>query len=345
MNGPALSWPQALAAMNACICSYQIRRVTTAPGEQAPVLRCETRGKGERAFAYDVMPEFQDACGFYAPSESYTPEFEACGADDIDAALIGNLIGNGAVIALRGTLSPNLVRNDIVGWIRDWLQDAEAKPEPWPIVDKRADDAETGFATAVMRLWPWIESVLEQRIASLSGGLVITGHSKGGAMTFLVASLVRARWPDLPIVVYAFAPPVAGNAGFARAYEACGLNKVTHRIQVIKDAVPYLPRWDRADIWEALKPSGVLERVGWDLIARLAFDLTGKGYTAVGNAIVITNGQGSVSSGIGAVRTSLAAVATALDAKDYEAVASAHSSVSSYLRMIKIAARKAGSVA
>ncbi len=163
-------------------------------------------------------------------------------------------------------------------------------------------------------------------------------------MTFLVASLVKAKWPDLPIVVYAFAPPVAGNGAFARAYEASGLTHVTHRIQVTCDVVPYLPRWDRADIWKALEPSGMLERVGWDVLARLAHDLTGKGYTAVGDVIVITDSHGSVSYGIEAVRTSLAAVTTALEAKDYEAVASAHSSVSSYLRMIKTAAQKSGYV-
>ncbi|MEM8975768.1 MAG: hypothetical protein AAGD43_27190 [Pseudomonadota bacterium] len=285
INSKPLSWPEALAAMNACICAYQIRRVTTAPGEQAQILRSETRGDGDRAFVYDVMPDFQDAAGFRVASETYTPEFEACGADDIDA--------------------------------------------------------ETGFATAVMHLWPWIEWELASRIASLSGGLVITGHSKGGAMTFVVASLVRAKWPYLPIVVYAFAPPVAGNSGFARAFDASGLTQVTHRIQVTCDAVPYLPRWDRADIWEALKPSGVLERVGWDLLARLAHDLTGKGYSAVGNVIVVRDSHGTVSYGIDAVGASLTAVAAALEAKDYEAVASAHSSVSSYLRKIKTATNKA----
>ncbi|MEM6891272.1 MAG: lipase family protein [Pseudomonadota bacterium] len=344
INTP-LSWPETLAAMNACICAYQIRRVTTTPGKQAPILRSERRGDGDRAFVYDVMPVFQDAADLRVPSETYTPEFEACGADDIDAALIGELAGDRAVLALRGTLSPNLVRDDFTGWIRDWLQDAEAKPEPWSFGDQRADDAETGFATAVMRLWPWIERELAPRIASLSGGLVITGHSKGGAMTFLVASLVRTKWPDLPIVVYAFAPPVTGNSGFARAYDTSGLTEVTHRIQVTRDAVPYLPRWDRADIWKALKPAGVLERVGWDLLARLAHDLTGKGYSAVGNVTVVTDPHGSVSCGIEAVRASLTAVATALEAKDYEAVVSAHSSVSSYLRMVKAAAQRTGSVA
>ncbi|WP_171209673.1 MULTISPECIES: lipase family protein [unclassified Ruegeria] len=342
MTSTSLSWPEALAAMNACICAYQIRRVTTVPSEQASILRSETRGDGDEALVYDVMPVFQDAVGFRALSETYTPDFEASGADDIDAALVGALSRDRAVLALRGTLSPNLVRNDCVGWIRDWLQDAEAKPEPWSVGNQGTDEAETGFATAAMRLWPWIERKLAPRVASLSGGLVITGHSKGGAMAFLVASLVREKWPDLPIVVYAFAPPVAGNSAFARAYAASGLTDVTHRIQVIRDAVPYLARWDRADIWAALKPSGVLERVGWDVLARLAHDLTGKGYTAVGDVVVITDSQGSVSYGIEAVRASLTAIATALEAKEYEAVASAHSSVSSYLRMIKTAARKAG---
>ncbi|MGS4947285.1 lipase family protein [Meridianimarinicoccus sp. RP-17] len=339
MSAGAFSWPIAMRAMNAALCAYQIRAEGVRPSTQTPILRSVPGGNG--AFFYDVAPAFQDAVGFVGPGDSYAPAFDATGPDLTDAALIG-LTGDGyAILAFRGTLAPNFVRDDLVGWITDWLNDADAVQTPWPPDGHGRQESEAGFSRAVVALWPWVEATLEPLLDRAPKGLIVTGHSKGGAMTFLGAALARARWSAaaLPIQVYAFAPPVTGNAAFAAAYHAAGLGAATHRVQVAKDLVPFLPRWDAADIWSKIRVSGIVDRLGWDALVDLVDRVTGSGYVAVGSDTLIADDTGTVLTGNAARDAALAGVVAAVEAETFAEIAAAHVGATSYLPKVAAAAR------
>lgn len=338
MSTPGFSWDMALRAMNASLCAYQIRAAGVRPIEGVKIARSVPGGDGR--FFYDQVPCYQDPVGFVATGDDDAPAFRATGPVLTDAALIG-LTGDGYVmLAFRGTLAPNVVRDDLIGWITDWLNDADAMQTPWPPGGHDPQEAEAGFSSALRDLWPWVEATLEPLLAKAPNGLIITGHSKGGALTFLAAALVRARWSaaTLPVQVYAFAPPVAGNAAFAAAYDAAGLGDTTYRVQVARDMVPFLPRWDKADVWAKVRMSKLVERVEWDALVTLVDGLTGTGYAAVGGDTLITDDAGTVLTGPEAVSTALDGVVAALEAGKLSEIAAAHGAAASYLPKVTAAA-------
>lgn len=339
MNASAFSWAMALRAMNASVCAYQIRAAGVLPSENVQILRSVPGGDG--TFFYDLVPSYQNPVGFIPPGKENTPVFTATGADLTDAALIGLTLDGYAMLAFRGTLAPNLTRDDLLGWITDWLNDADAVQSPWPPGGQGPQEAEAGFSHAMRALWPWIEATLDPLLDRAPKGLIITGHSKGGAMTFLAAALARARWPaaSLPMQVYAFAPPVTGNAAFAAAYDAAGLGIATHRIQVAQDVVPFLPRWDAADVWAQIRASNLVERLGWDVLVALVDRLTGSGYEAVGSDTLITDDAGAVLTGDAALPAALDRVVAAIEARQFAEIAAAHAAATSYLPKVAAAAR------
>ena len=341
MSAPGFSWPMAVRAMNASLCAYQIRAAGVRPGEGVHIAR-SVPGDGGKFF-YDLAPTYQDPVHFIATADDDAPAFTATGPDRTDAALIGLTQDGYAMLAFRGTLAPNFVRDDLIGWITDWLNDADAVQSPWPPDGHGPQEAEAGFSNAMHALWPWVETTLEPLLERAPNGLIVTGHSKGGAMTFLGASLARARWPaaTLPLQVYAFAPPVAGNAAFAAAYDAAGLGTTTHRIQVARDLVPFLPRWDKADVWARVRLSWLIERVEWDALVALVDGLTGTGYAAVGSDTLITDDAGTVLTGPAAVSTALDGVVAAIEAGQFSDIAAAHSAADSYLSKVAAAASAA----
>lgn len=327
--------------MNASVCAYQIRAAGVRPSDGVRIARSVPGGDG--AFFYDLVPDYQDPVGFAATEGGAVPAFMATGPDLTDAALIG-LTGDGhAMLAFRGTLAPNLTRDDLLGWIIDWLNDADAVQTPWPPDGHGPQESEAGFSRAVRALWPWIEATLDPLLDRAPKGLIVTGHSKGGAMTFLAASLARARWPTaaLPIQVLAFAPPVAGNAAFAAAYGATDLGIATHRIGVARDMVPFLPRWDAADVWARVRFANLVERLGWDAVVALVDRLTGSGYAAVGSDTLIVDDAGSVLTGDAAVAAALDGVVAALEAGQLADIAAAHGAAASYLPKVAAAAHAA----
>lgn len=344
MSATAFSWDMAVRAMNVSLCAYQIRAVGVRPAKPikgAKIARSVPGGDGK--FFYDLVPAYQDPVGFTATADDDAPAFMATGPDLTDAALIGLTQDGYAMLAFRGTLAPNFVRDDLIGWITDWLNDADAVQSPWPPDGHGPQEAEAGFSKAMRALWPWIETTLEPLLDHAPNGLIVTGHSKGGAMTFLGAALARARWPaaDLPVQVYAFAPPVAGNAAFAAAYDAAGLGAATYRIQVARDMVPFLPRWDKADVWARVRLSRMIEQMEWDAVVALVDGLTGTGYAAVGSDTLIADDAGTVLTGPAAVSTALDGVVAALEAGQLSEIAAAHGAADSYLHKVAAAARAA----
>jgi hypothetical protein len=70
--------------------------------------------------------------------------------------------------------------------------------------------------------------------------LVISGHSLGAAIANMAALDVAAHYPDLTVVVYAFAPPKQGDAAYARMLSSTR-NLTAHQLINMDDLVTSLP--------------------------------------------------------------------------------------------------------
>lgn len=116
-----------------------------------------------------------------------------------------------------------------------------------------------GFVAAYRSLRPMLHDVLEAEIeiseAEIAAseemahdgagglGLVLTGHSMGGAMAMLAALDFAHTQPKLrPVSTYTFAAPRVGDSRFARLFSTTFPRKRHHwALQVASDAVPHLP--------------------------------------------------------------------------------------------------------
>lgn len=323
--------PMASRMINASICAYQIYDSGVPTTSQEPV-KCTIQGPKD-AFYYAVVPAYQDAVGFPPAATGYAPEFYADGDDRIDAALVGRTEDNYIVVSLRGTIPPSLKDNDLIEWIKDWAQDADLLPTAWTPNGENWGHAEAGFARATRDVWKWMEGRIEDLLqAEEPVGICVTGHSKGGAMTYLMASLIATRWPDHAdkIQVHAFAAAVSGSAGFEKAYNAAGLGARTTRYQVEHDLVPFVPFWDQADVWKAIHFSGFLHEAEWRAFVDLIYHLTGDGYSAPGAFVYFNAAHQRVPDAV-VTTSALPAVVQAMEAKEVSVIADAHSAVNSYL--------------
>lgn len=176
----------------------------------------------------------------------------------IDRALVGRF-DEGVVVAFRGTLPPVGSEHRLAEVLADWTNNGAAlcqPTEPWP------GRVHRGFADSIARLR---EAGLEAAVAGMlaQGGprrLLVTGHSKGGALANLFAWWAARTWPDVAIDVVTFAAARAGNGEFAEAFEAEPRIRCI-RYEAALDMVPYLPMgWDQPErfksfvrrVWPAL---------------------------------------------------------------------------------------------
>ena len=178
--------------------------------------------------APDPTNMYLEGAGFVRP-----PSIVNGGFLDINACLIGE-IEDGFVVAFRGTLPFNI--HQLVS-IRDWITDFEAAPIE---VDGFPGVVHEGFFGSLSDLLPGIESVLrEQRIGSAADKpLLITGHSKGGAIAGLAAWRFQAI-DGIPVKVVTFAAAKPAGAIFREAYSLAGIDHV--RYEYNNDIVPHVP--------------------------------------------------------------------------------------------------------
>ena len=87
--------------------------------------------------------------------------------------------------------------------VKAWITNLNALPAPW----RGEGKAHRGFAAALDAVWPLAEAALRQATAPI----VMTGHSLGGALATLAASLR----PDADLIT--FGSPRAGDALFGAA--------------------------------------------------------------------------------------------------------------------------------
>jgi hypothetical protein len=169
----------------------------------------------------------------------------------VDSALVGR-IGDVVVVAYRGTLAPG--GPNVRDTIDDWINNAQARMVQWENAG-----VHHGFLDSHLALWGEVERAIEQRLAAgPSRAIVVTGHSKGGALAVLGATAIRRRWPEFPIHVVTFAAPRAGGRAFADAYAAMRIP--TLRYENRADLVPNLPLGGRPSqpvVWTLLKALGV----------------------------------------------------------------------------------------
>jgi len=181
--------------------------------------------------APDPMDVYQSGAGFVR-----APSVVNGGPREIDACLVGE-IEDGVVVAFRGTLPFNIHQ---ITSIRDWISDFEANP-----VNEAGfpGAVHEGFFSALKVLIPGIATQLQQqRTGSLANKpLLITGHSKGGAVAALAAWKFQ-RIDNIPVKVVTFAAAKPADASFRDAYTQAGIDHV--RYEYNNDVVPHVPLSD-----------------------------------------------------------------------------------------------------
>lgn len=129
--------------------------------------------------------------------------------------------GRGATIAAFAGTDPAAISN--------WITNLN--------VGNRARDIHRGFEDAVDAVWNDIAAALRPNTPPL----FIAGHSLGGALAVIAAERLRRELKIEPAAIYTFGAPRVGTAGFAGAYNACGLGDRTYRLIHGLDIVPTLP--------------------------------------------------------------------------------------------------------
>ncbi|WP_417489585.1 lipase family protein [Maricaulis sp.] len=204
-------WPRRL--INACNAAYMIsdRRL----GSSLPLLEEAGMQKGTRPLVF------------------------VSGIHDVHAGFVCRTDDDGLLVTFRGTLPPE----DMIfwRWAADWLHDAQTVPMPWTVGERDYGQVASAFGIAVSSLARDLLETLETLNAGSASAIRITGHSKGGAMACLGATLIREQYPDRRIEVCSFAAPMTADQDFIDCYDRDGLLARTDRFQNALDPVPYLP--------------------------------------------------------------------------------------------------------
>ncbi len=208
---------------------------------QPPVLDCRLINASVAAYYIDSSGQIPSTSPGYAGMGGLlgSPVCFIGGTDTIDAGFVAETKDNWVFLVFRGTLPP--FSTDFWRWIDDWLQDFDAGPVPWVVGGKPYGNVEAGFAEALLILWPQVAKALSAIDLKTKNGVIVTGHSKGAAVAFPAASLVKAIDPHTLVQARCFAAPLVCDSTFRACYQAAGLWPHTVRYQNEYDAVPFLP--------------------------------------------------------------------------------------------------------
>jgi predicted lipase len=138
----------------------------------------------------------------------------------IQAALVETITESGgafAVLVFRGTR----------GRLSNWLLNLDLTTSAWP----PGGMVHRGFKSVFMSRWAAIAAVLEK----VDKPCFYTGHSLGGAMATLAASLLSPR------AVYTFGAPRIGDAAFARTLARIDVFNVRNPHDIVTELPP--TRW------------------------------------------------------------------------------------------------------
>lgn len=195
----------------ACNCAYQIDGSGTLPTDPADT--------------------YYSGAGFVQAPKTFV-------ADVINACLVGTN-ADGVVLAFRGTLAFDF--HDLPS-LRDWLNNftAELVRPDW-LPDDSPARVHQGFLSALesLRTLGALDEVNRQFQAAGPGAqLLITGHSKGGALAPLAALRFWTK-NQTPSRVFTFAAPRVGDRAFADVYNNARIVHTRYEFQ--DDLVPHLP--------------------------------------------------------------------------------------------------------
>ena len=168
-----------------------------------------------------------------------TPTVFVDGVEGINAGFVGETFDGWVVVAYRGTLPP--FSGSFWPWVEDWLHDFELGPMDWSVGGKVIGRVETGFGKAVLNTWAAVQSALGQMDLKSKKGILVTGHSKGGGMTFPACTLIKNLYPAMLVENCSYAAPLTCDRTFEASYYALGLKAFTVRYQNQYDIVPFLP--------------------------------------------------------------------------------------------------------
>jgi hypothetical protein len=199
--------------------------------------------------AYDIPGKGAIIGGAFPSTPAINAEIKAIGFDaaslriyqspkddSINAFYYGETNRNEAILSFRGTLPPSLdPGKDLWRILDDWLNDADVelvKGKNLPGVVHK------GFLESLDDLWPYIEQLKLAEVVKSGKSLLITGHSKGGALMYLATA--RLATLKVPVAAaYSFAAPRAGDKAFVAGFEA--MQKNACRYEYKDDIVPHLP--------------------------------------------------------------------------------------------------------
>lgn len=161
-----------------------------------------------------------------------SPVGVVAGDEGQHAALVG-VMAEGIVVAIRGT-TPPVAGADLSRLCADWLDDFIAE---LVVADGFPGRVHDGFRGAVGRLWPGVKALVDAQDPDRP--LIVTGHSKGGACSGLMAWLLHQAYPGRRILVRSFAGARVADVAFASAYNAAIQDHI--RYEYGADIVPHLP--------------------------------------------------------------------------------------------------------
>jgi hypothetical protein len=161
------------------------------------------------------------------------PSLIVAGPREIDSCLVGR-IPDGVVVAFRGTLPLDVTQMPTV---IDWYNDFNAVPV---VANGFPGTVHGGFLAAFTALLPAIRSAIQQQRVdnAVNQPVLITGHSKGGAIASLLALTLKTV-DNLPVKVVTFAAARTGTTAFAAAYSAAAIDHT--RYEYGEDIVPHMP--------------------------------------------------------------------------------------------------------
>jgi hypothetical protein len=184
-----------------------------------------------KTLAPDPKDVYVAGAGFLNPPTVFT-----AGPLAIDGCLVGQM-ADGIVLAFRGTMPLEFANPPTV---RDWVGDFQAEPIT---MTGFPGALHAGFSSAFAVLAPSITAELQRLQANAPPGrpILITGHSKGGAMAALAAWSIQGI-AGTPVKVVTFAAAKPGDAAFRAAYEMAGIDHTRYEYNI--DIVPHLPLSD-----------------------------------------------------------------------------------------------------
>jgi hypothetical protein len=199
----------------------------TVEGRLICACTCTYAVTADGALDLDTADIYAAGAGFVRPPTAFVG-----GDERINGCLVGTL-PDGVVVAFRGTLPFDIHSHPT---LLDWLNDFNALPTA---ADGYPGQVHTGFLAALVTLWEGVVAeIAAQRVGpAATRPLLVTGHSKGGALAALAAWRLQTV-TGIPTKVVTFAAPRSGNGAFRDAYNA----QIDHtRYEYADDIVPHLP--------------------------------------------------------------------------------------------------------